>query len=524
MQDIWSSVNKELVERIELQAAAWVFHSARMFVYSSPGFLQPIMSPIIKSATSWLGVYLGKAMLKSCEVAIAYYMALCFSKQSQWLQSAHKDSLLHLELILERDRVYQFIIDREIEAPAHFEAMQTYRAEMAVILRQIQYVHSIFSAGVINEVERERLISPIVQRKQVLEVTGPSGNKWQSSGNVLLSLPIYRDLDDDSKEIILQYGSMKEFGGGEIIWENSQSNDADYAFCIVVRGLIKSVSTQADQSIREEYLGSGAMLGILPAMTENKVELPGWNHAIAQSSRLQKGVLVFFFPTNVLKAIKTRAKQGEAQFQKMLLSIERECAMYILNATKEAVMESIATRYEQVEKERRASLRELSHTDALNISDHFSEDERVEDNRIKAESRKYALSIENQLRRQIPQATTTVLEPYQNFVQRSHVILLSGSIQRHGGPTSRQLKAAISMGTKLTAPHVVPLLHSQYNANHEELKPYLSGHEGAVILVCPKVRNHLGSSEAGIGDQIGSLSFMFGDSFDGASSSKHSAY
>ena len=516
--DIWTSVNKELAERTEIQAAAWVFHSTRMLIYSSPAALQKTVERIMKFSTSWLGVFLGKAMLQSCEVAIAYYMALCYAKQSQWLEINHKDSILYNEVQVEKQKVYNFIIDREIEAPAHFEAMQTYRASMAVMKRQLAYIETIYDAGIISDNEKEHISSSIQRRKQVLEVLGPTGTKWQSSGNVLLSLPIFRGLKDSVVQTILEHGALKEFGDGDVIWEDANNNPA-YAFCLIIRGLVQVVSISADGEEEIDLKGSGAMLGILPAITMSQTALPGWKYATAQSSRLQKGVLVFFFPSNVFREVQVRAKEGQQQFQAMLLEIQREAAMNIHDATKSTILQTIASEYEKTEKESMAKIHEILAKEDDSLGEPIDEaSQQAVTKRMQSKGRDYAAKVEAQIRRQIPHTICVILEPYETFVQRSHFILLFGSIQKQeSSPTSqpKKLSRKLSMGLKIQAPRVVPLLDQQYMSDNSSSKaiPYLSGHQGAIIMICPFAQ---GSGQAGDGFSLddadrASVSF-FGDS------------
>ncbi len=510
--DIWTSVNKEIADRIDIQAAAWIFHSSRMIIYSSPASIQPILEKITKWSTSWLGVFLGKAMLQSCEVAIAYHMALCHAKQSKWLEMNHRESILYSEVQSEKTKVYKFIIDRELEAPAHFEAMQTYRASMAVIKRQLAYIESIYDAGMISENEKEHIASSIQRKKKVLEVLGPTGTKWQSSANFLLSLPIFKSLEDSVVREILSHGALQEFGDGDVIWKDGNNNNPDYAFCVVIRGLVCIVSTSQDGDREEiEYRGSGTMLGILPALTMSQTNIPGWKHAIAQSSRLQKGVLVFFFPTNVFNEIQVRAKGGEQQFQAMLLEIQREAANEIFDATRSKTLKSISSEYEKAEHESVTKILRLLAREDDTLADGFIEARHQGMTKnIRSESEKYASKIEGQIRRQISSATCLVLDPYEGFAQQSHMILLFGSIQKQNPSTSsqpRNMSRQLSMGLKIQAPCIIPLLDQQYTSDNSKAVLYLTGHQGAIVMVCPTGQ---GSDSFGYDIDESSLSYFGG--------------
>ena len=55
-------------------------------------------------------------------------------------------------------QVWRFIVDREIEAPERFQAIQSYRATMAVLRQQADFVGELFASGVVDELERDHLL------------------------------------------------------------------------------------------------------------------------------------------------------------------------------------------------------------------------------------------------------------------------------------------------------------------------------------------------------------------------------
>ena len=55
--------------------------------------------------------------------------------------------LLSLQAKLQSQQVWKFIINREIEAPSRFKAIQTYRAAMAIFKQQQQFVGQLYTSG-----------------------------------------------------------------------------------------------------------------------------------------------------------------------------------------------------------------------------------------------------------------------------------------------------------------------------------------------------------------------------------------
>ena len=55
-------------------------------------------------------------------------------------------------------QVWRFILEREVEAPERFQAIQSYRATMAVLRQQAVFVQQLFDTGVVDEMEKEELL------------------------------------------------------------------------------------------------------------------------------------------------------------------------------------------------------------------------------------------------------------------------------------------------------------------------------------------------------------------------------
>lgn len=61
----------------------------------------------------------------------------------------------------ESGKVWQFIMEREIESPERFQAIQSYRAAMAVLRQQVHYVEHLRDSGMIDEAEQEMLLKSV---------------------------------------------------------------------------------------------------------------------------------------------------------------------------------------------------------------------------------------------------------------------------------------------------------------------------------------------------------------------------
>lgn len=55
-------------------------------------------------------------------------------------------------------QVWKFILDREVEAPERFQAIQTYRATTAVLKQQMAFIKNMYDSGIIDDMERDELL------------------------------------------------------------------------------------------------------------------------------------------------------------------------------------------------------------------------------------------------------------------------------------------------------------------------------------------------------------------------------
>ena len=65
-------------------------------------------------------------------------------------------------------QVWRFILEREVEAPERFQAIQSYRATMAVLRQQALFVEQLFDTGVVDEMEKEELLQCVSSPRVML--------------------------------------------------------------------------------------------------------------------------------------------------------------------------------------------------------------------------------------------------------------------------------------------------------------------------------------------------------------------
>ncbi len=79
--------------------------------------------------------------------------------QVQLLRANAMTGALLQEIDRELGQVWRFILEREVEAPERFQAIQSYRATMAVLRQQTNFVHQLFDSGVVDDIERDELLT-----------------------------------------------------------------------------------------------------------------------------------------------------------------------------------------------------------------------------------------------------------------------------------------------------------------------------------------------------------------------------
>lgn len=76
----------------------------------------------------------------------------------RWLRDHEVSDTLVKELMEESTLVWSFIMEREIESPERFQAIQSYRAAMAVLRQQVHYIEQLRDSGMIDEAEEGMLL------------------------------------------------------------------------------------------------------------------------------------------------------------------------------------------------------------------------------------------------------------------------------------------------------------------------------------------------------------------------------
>ncbi|KAL3155128.1 Son of sevenless 1, variant 2 [Trebouxia sp. C0009 RCD-2024] len=293
-----------------------------------------------------LGSVLSKTMLLSIEVAVEYWLSLTWSPQAQWLCDSTHDSPLRDEIQAESKKVWKFIIDREIEAPARFQAIQSYRAAMAILRQQTNFVEQLYSSGMLDEQEQEQLLELVEKKERRLH---RKGAVWRAPKivEILKQLPFLQNTSADIFRRLLQRGELVKYQKGQVMWQPPSDEDkGGDGIYVVMAGLVKSSYRTPDGELQEFFLGSGGVFGLLQALVGEV--LPGSARCVAVGNALLQGPVVFHFPQYLLGRIKQRAMEGDLAVLQLLVDLYRVAALYTVDRLKSEVITSAITHYQHI--------------------------------------------------------------------------------------------------------------------------------------------------------------------------------
>lgn len=303
------------------------------------------LKPIARRVLGALRDDLGKRMLVACEVSVEYYLALLWSPQNAWMWDADEGACLAAEVEAEVELAHRFVLDREIEAPNTFGAIQSFRAAMAILRQQLDRIAELRDAGMLDDGERELAAHAVDRRMRHLELTGLVWRPPRPK-EVLRGLPFLADLPADYFERVVRAGDVTERATGDVFWTasdvvgRSMRERGPGAF-VVVSGVVRQVHILPDGSPHEFYQGIGGIVGILTMLTGAR--LPGRQFAIAEGTVTGKGPALYHLPQSVAVAIRIQAVEGVPAAARLERGLGRLAANFVLQTLEHVVAEDART-------------------------------------------------------------------------------------------------------------------------------------------------------------------------------------
>ena len=330
---LWAAVERDVTARITarvLARSALACRRAKVAIAGPPSsksilapFRRALAWPLAKAARAMLW-HLSRAMLVACEAAMEMMLALTFAPgaaltvvASDAPSSSDPDDAASYaaavtsvadECDAQLRQVWLFLHDREAEAPERFQAIQTYRATMAVMRRQAGFVKAMFESGAVDADERDALLGPLAAREHALERRGPF---WRApaSPDVLRELPFVRGRADVAS-FFLARSTLRVHPSSTTVASSKTDDDAPVSagFIVVIGGLVRVSAGGRAGGRADVYLGCGGVTGLLSALTG--VEWGAWA-AVAEGNALGKGPLVLHVSQDAVDEVRERSAGEE---------------------------------------------------------------------------------------------------------------------------------------------------------------------------------------------------------------------
>lgn len=485
---------------------------------------------------------LGSALLVSCEVAIEYTMALAMSQhvrrdyfiqcfgstttmlnryncvsisllQVKWLK-LHDEyfSMLLDEVQEEADKSYDFVIDREIEAPDTFRAIQSYRAAVIVLKDMQGYVGNLLEVGVIEDVESEIVLDYINEKLRKLELTGPV---WRPPKlkEIMKSIKPFSELKSQTGTWIWDSGLVQEYKPGQVIFKDNPDDGAKYGIFHILNGAAnKQVWSKDGDSIFEEYCGYGSCFGVGRALSMDAVQ--GTEIITATGNALGRGPTVFHITQGDVEKILLLALSGSDEMIDLVTGWTRLAALNILDNGLDEMASFIETCLNKSIHQSQSRDKDFGHLpvvteeinttsrkgtlppslDAFLSTDDFelklNTDEATRRKLIEQRAKNTSREISARIRKTIFTSEVKHVNHDEVICQTSSIILLSGAIEN-------TIKSAKCPKRRIRAPAVLPHLESEEldminNISKTDLLDifWKVTSDTATILVCQKISSN----------------------------------
>ncbi|KAG2448639.1 hypothetical protein HYH02_006526 [Chlamydomonas schloesseri] len=340
---LWSMVRQEVGAGLLLQAEASVYFKLKHWTASaktsSNGFVRTVVPRLLVPFVWVLSGHISATTLRGLETAVELWASLTQSLQTEWLQySGLYGELLLEEVQHEADGAWAYIIERRIEAPNKFGAVQTHRAIIELLTQQQTFVRDMNAGGMIDESECRKIVEVVERRLQLLARRGP---RWRQPTvtEVLANTAFLRGVPQRVIEWIRKNSDMRVYQQGAAIWDmgRKMTGAAPDGLIVVIRGVVRMMADH-DGVLVPYYLGAGGVGGLTSCVLESHV--PGMSSAAAyaEGNAMGKGPVVMHIPWSLLQVLRRFSREeGLAPYQALELQLYRTAAAYVLDILKQQV-------------------------------------------------------------------------------------------------------------------------------------------------------------------------------------------
>lgn len=314
---LWDILSTKIDGSLMTRAIAQVSLKSSMYLKSANPLLKRVLHYPYVALSISCRRYLGRKVLLACEVAIEYHLALNSSSHVNWVRQQGEHTLHLLEEVeRESQRSYDFIIDREIEAPDTFRAIQSYRGAIIVMKKMQDFIREIHAQGIINERERRFVNEKVAKKLQRLEVIGPV---WRPPGykESVSMLKPFSTLEKDVFDKIWEKGLISECKPGEILFNahDDVSTDQKQGIIYILNGMAKRQRVLNSKE-SEKFCGFGSCIGVLQALPLASPR--GAESLVAVGNALGRGPVIFRISQEDVEEMLLRGQNGSNVFLQLV--------------------------------------------------------------------------------------------------------------------------------------------------------------------------------------------------------------
>jgi len=336
---VWKIAEKEACGKFYARMlGSLAFHLRRLRIsYKIPVLSFLFNGVIIDPVIQYISTQMSYVMTLACEVAIEYWLSLRYSPNAAWLATAAPQLMDEIEE--EMDKVWQFIIDREVEAPERFRMVQSYRAAMAILRQQKAFVEKLYASGMVDEGEMHHMMEHIQERQLKLEQQGP-GWKQPTVSSIVRGLPFFKNIDQEAFLWIRRHSMLLRFKQGDTVLRQDNAGSGMY---IVINGMVESKYKEIMPGFNNVWMvGTGGVIGLNTSLT--KIKVPGAADVIACGNPLGKGPVLFHIPQEAVDEIRRRATEGAVAFQQLEINLFRLSALNYVERLRPMLVEQLCQR------------------------------------------------------------------------------------------------------------------------------------------------------------------------------------
>ncbi|MEW5302841.1 MAG: hypothetical protein WDW36_005584 [Sanguina aurantia] len=344
---LWDLAKSEVSSGMWVQAETTVYFKLKTWMKvmkrCTPSFW-PLWLParLLSLPVNALSRHLNHVAVSGLETATELWISLTTSLQTQWLRySGQYGAILLEEVTSQAEAVWGFIIERRIEAPEKFQAIQTHRAAIALLSQQVKFVGEMGEGGMIEEKECCAMKEIIQQRLQLLGRQGPI---WRQPtlNEIMANVPFLRGVHPRVRAWLRSHANMRFHAKGECVWEESEVYGAKpTGMFIVVRGVVK-LMVQTEGKLMPYYMGSGGVAGLISLVLQASMPGVTMRAAYAEGNALGKGPVVMHISPQVLEVVLRYSREERVPaYQQLDLQIHRTAAGHVLDVLRGQVTEQL---------------------------------------------------------------------------------------------------------------------------------------------------------------------------------------